>query len=340
MGVHLAGKSLRGIFSAVPVATGCIIASMVLQKYDEDLDDSSRLWRYMSFDQFVHMLASKRLWLAPLSSMEDKREGKWIELQSSNFGQDFREQYDYAAKQTVISSWAAAADESLPLWNSHAPADTGIAISTDVYSLIRALSGKRIVDDFFYIMKVEYLSHPKVISLNPPIYYTPVLSAKYKSNDFQYENEVRIVYARSSLQAVTTPGVPIPAELGKGTHIPIKKIADAPTTPRAEIWLMKRTEPGEGTHTCIPILPDGVQGVIDYSIVPPASGTYIKIKSIYALVKNGIFVSPRAKPWMFETVKSVLRAYGHDPSLVRKSALTHLFETPISPPFQHNITYE
>ena len=313
---------------------------MVLEKYDADLDDSSRLWRYMNFDQFVHILASKTLWLAPLSSMEDKREGKWIDLQVSRFAERVQQSYDYAAAQTVIASWVAAADDSLPLWNSHAPSDTGIAISTDIYSLIRTLSGKRIMDDFFYLVRVEYLGQRKVIHINLPGSYTPALCAKYKSHDFQYENEIRIVYSRSVAPAVTVVGVPIRAEPGKGTHIPAKKIADVPTTPKAEIWTMKPAEPGEGTHTYMPILPNDIEGVIDYSIVPPASGTYIEIKSIHALMKNGVLVSPRANPWMFETVKSVLRAYGHDPSLVRKSALTHLFETPTSPPFQHNITYE
>ena len=52
---------------------------MVLQKYADDLDDSLRLWRYMNFDQFVHILATEKLWLAPLSGMEDQREGEWIE---------------------------------------------------------------------------------------------------------------------------------------------------------------------------------------------------------------------------------------------------------------------
>ena len=56
---------------------------MVLRKYDKDLDDSQPLWRYMSFDQFVHILATRTLWLAPLSSMEDKREGEWIDVQVS-----------------------------------------------------------------------------------------------------------------------------------------------------------------------------------------------------------------------------------------------------------------
>ena len=39
----------------------------------------------MSLDRFVHLLATETLWLAPLSSMEDKREGKWIDVQASKF---------------------------------------------------------------------------------------------------------------------------------------------------------------------------------------------------------------------------------------------------------------
>ena len=313
---------------------------MVLRKYDDDLEDSLRLWRYMSLDRFVHLLATETLWLAPLSGMEDKREGTWIDVQASKFQDRVQQGYDHAAAQTVVSSWIAANEELLHMWNSYAPADTGIAISTDVHSLLRTLAGSSLTNDAFYLMKVEYCDQPRTIPVAIPGGYGPFLCAKYKSSDFRYEHEVRVVYSRSVLSTLLTPGVPIPAEPGKGTHIPVKKVTELGNPP-AEIWLMMAAEPGSGTHTCVPIpLPDGAEGVLPYEIVPPTSGTYIKIKSIGAFMKNGVFVSPRANPWMIETVKSVMRTYGHDPSLVRQSALTHLFETPTAPPFEHNISYE
>ena len=316
----------------------CGDLGVVLRKYDRDrdaLDDSLCLWRYMSFDRFVHLLATETLWLAPLSSMEDKREGKWIDVQASKFQDRVQQGYDHAAAQTVVSSWIAADEELLPMWNSYAPADTGIAISTDVYSLLRTLAEASLKDDLFYLMRVEYCDQPRTIPVAIPGGYDPVLCAKYKSSDFQYENEVRVVYGRSVLSTPVTVGVPIPAAPGKGTHVLIKKVSES-----AETWLMRAVEPGAGTHTRIPMpLPDGVEGVLPYDLVPPISGTYIKIKSIHALAKNGVFVSPRANPWMVETVKSVMRNYGHNPALVRPSALTPNFATPSSPPFRHNITY-
>ena len=307
---------------------------MVLQKYADDLDDSLRLWRYMNFDQFVHILATEKLWLAPLSGMEDQREGEWIEVQASKHQGSVRQSYDHAAQQTVVSSWVRADRESLPMWNSYAPADTGIAISTDVRSLLRTLAGASIRDDAFYLMRVEYCDQPHTIRVAIPGSYEPMVCAKYKSSDFQYENEVRVVYSRSTL-AITTPGVPTPAEPGKGTHIPIRRLWEL--HPR-DVWLMQPAEPGGGTHTCVPIpLPYGTKGVIvDPGRTP---GTYIRVRSIPALMKNGVYVSPRATPWMFETVQSIMAARGHCPSLVHKSALTHLFDTRISPPFRHTITY-
>ena len=318
-----------------------MIASVVLQKFGDGLDDSLRLWRYTSLDRFVHLLATEMLWLAPLSSMEDKREGAWIDVQASKFQDRVQQSYDYAAAQTVVSSWIAADNESLPMWNSYAPADTGIAISTDVYSLLRTLAGSSIRDDGFYLMRVEYRDQPHPVPVTIPGAYEPVACAKYKSRDFEYENEVRVVYSRSSLLAVVDVGVPIQAEPGKGTHIPIEKISDLPTSPSAEIWMLRPVEPGSGTHTYRPIpLPDGARGVIAYSSVDHAPGTYVKIQSINAFLKNGVYVSPRANPWMMETVKSVMRTYGHDPSLIRQSVFTYLFEAETPAPFRHNITYE
>ena len=263
-----------------PQQPGSVIARMVLRKYDDDLEDSLRLWRYMSLDRFVHLLATETLWLAPLSTMEDKREGTWIDVQASKFQDQVQQGYDHAAAQTVVSSWIAANEELLHMWNSYASEDAGIAISTDVHSLLRTLAGSSMRDDAFYLMKVEYCDQPRTIPVAIPGVYRPVLCAKYKSSDFRHEHEVRVVYSRSMLSTLLTPGV------------------------------------------------------------PPTSGTYINIKSIGASMKNGVFVSPRANPWMIETVKSVMRTYGHDPSLVRQSALTHLFETPTAPPFEHNISYE
>ena len=315
---------------------------MVLRKHDEGdaLDDSLCLWRYMSFDRFVHLVATETLWLAPLSSMEDKREGEWIDVQASKFQNGVQQGYDHAAAQTVVSSWIAAADEELlGMWNSYAPADTGIAISTDVYSLLRTLAGTSLKNDMFYLMRVEYCDQPRTIPVAIPGSYDPLLCAKYKSSDFQYENEVRVVYGRLLLSDMVTAGVPILAAPGKGTHVLVKQVPVKRVPGLPEIWFMRAVEPGSGTHTCIPTLPDGVEGVLPYDLVPPTSGTYIKIKSIHALAKNGVVVSPRANPWMVETVKSVMGNYGHDPALVRPSALTPNFETPSAPPFpaQHHL---
>lgn len=317
------------------------IARMVLRKYDDDqLDESLRLWRYMSFDRFVHLLATEKLWLAPLSYMEDRREGTWIDVQPDKFQGRIERSFDYAAAQTVVSSWIAAETEMLPMWDSYAPADTGIAISTDVYSLVRTLAGSSITDDAFYLMRVEYCDQPQPIPVTSQEPFWPPICAKYKSREFRHENEVRVVYSRSPQRAVRDVGVPIPAGPGEGTHIPIKKL-DLPRTPGAEVWTLKPTQPGEGTHTYLPIpLPDGGVGVIDYDSVNDTSGTYVAIKSLHALTKHGIYVSPRANPWMIESVVSVMGTYGHDPTLVHQSALTHLFQEPPPPPFKHNIAYE
>ena len=295
----------------------------------------------MGFDRFVHLLATEKLWLAPLARMEDKREGTWIDVQASGFPDRIQQSFEFAAAQTVVSSWIAADEELLPIWDSYAPADTGIAISTDVYSLIRTLAGSSIRDDAFYLMRVEYCDRPQPIPVTTMEPFWPPICAKYKSRDFRHENEVRVVYSRSPQLAVLDVGVPIPAEPGQGTHVPIKKLADRPTTPRTEMWTLKRTESGKGTHTYLPIpLPDGGVGVIDYASVDDAPGTYIEIKSLTALAKHGVYVSPRANPWIIESVKSVMRTYGHNPTLARPSALTHLFQVTALPPFKHNITYE
>ena len=258
---------------------------MVLRKLDDELDDSLRIQRYMNLDQFVHMLATELLWLAPLSSMEDNREGNWIKLNATRFEESFRQHYQYAADQTVISCWAASDRELLPMWDAYTNPSTGIAVSTDIYSLLRTLAGSSITDDVFTLMKVEYSDKPKDICLDPPTVFEPVLCAKYKSSDFRHEREIRVAYSRSALHAAQ-------------------------------------------------------RDVLSYSSVPAAQGTYIRIRSLHALMKFGVYVSPRAAPWLYDTVQSIVSTYGHDPAIVHRSALSGHFEAPAIQPFQHNIQHD
>lgn len=259
---------------------------MVLRKVEEDaLDDSLRIWRYLRFDQFVHMLATESLWLAPLSHMEDNREGNWIELRATSFEEHFEKSYRFAADQTVISSWAASDRELLPMWDAYGEPSTGIAISTDVGGLRWALSGRSIRHDLFALMRVEYTDWPHVISLSPSRPWEPAECAKYKSSDFGHEQEIRVVYSRSGFHAAR-------------------------------------------------------DNTLDYSSVPAPEGTYIRIRDLRALMQLGVYVSPRAAPWLHDTVLSVMKAYGLDPVLVRRSVLSGHFETPRAQPFEHFIRYD
>ena len=259
---------------------------MILRQWHtDDLGESQRVWRYMNFVQFVNILATESLWLAPLSSMQDKREGNWFILDASKHTEAFLRSYEYAASQTVVSCWIAADDESLPMWDAHARGEAGVAISTDVRNLTRTLSGSSLQGDVFALMRVEYSDCPRNIRLQPPTVFDPVECAKYKANDFSHEREVRIVYSRSALHAA------------KGS-------------------------------------------ILDYSSVPKAEGTSIRIRSLAALMARGVYVSPRADTWMYDTIKSVMRAYGQDCGRVSKSALTQHFEAPFVEPFAHAIRYD
>ena len=193
--------------------------SVVLTRYPDDykgglsneLPDGLRLWRYMSFEQFAHILASGSLWLAALRDMEDRREGTWIKLSAkgppgvdiSAAEATLAAAFDYAAEQTYISSWIAADDEQLAMWNTYAPGRSGVAIATDVRGLLDALGGPgTIKDDSFMLMRVEYHEQPHPVAVQFPGPVDPNIWPKHKSSDFEFENEVRVVYGRSVLTAV------------------------------------------------------------------------------------------------------------------------------------------
>ena len=81
-------------------------------------------------------------------------------------------------------------------------------------------------------------------------------------------------------------------------------------------------------------------GDFDVSAVPAAEGTYIRIRSMRDLMKHGVYASPRAVPWLHDTVQSVMKTYGQDPTLVLRSSLSGHFEIPGAQPFQHHIRYD
>ena len=233
---------------------------MVLRKYNDDLDalgDSLRLWRYMSFDKFVHLLATETLWLAPLSSMEDKREGKWIDVQTSGYQDQYQDRahqnvihcFKHAETQTVVSSWIAVEEELLPMWNFYASTDTGIAISTDVHSLLSTLSGKVLKDAAFFLMRVEYCDEPHPILVTPGV-FSP-FCAKYKSSDFQHENEVRVVYM-PSMGTTSTPST-------SGGYFKINSIHalakyGVVVSPRANPWWVETVKSVMGNYGHDPAL--------------------------------------------------------------------------------------
>ncbi len=188
---------------------------------------SSRLWRYIDFPKFVHLLTSKSLWLSNLEKLaeEDPYEGLpgevlfphrlWKSIgdvpsglrtqilqiynklgdlsEKEAFEQWFKleEQACYMTlsnrRNFYVNCWHAAEHESVAMWKIYASPGTGVAVLTNGGRLGAALEAEPLE---LHLGAVQYRA-PGVFTIGMPNVFDPVV---IKSGSYSYEQEVRLVH--------------------------------------------------------------------------------------------------------------------------------------------------
>ena len=206
----------------------------------------SWLWRYMGLDRFVGLLATSRLWLSCMTTMEDQTEGL-------HFDSDLDTEVLIAQRYRIespMSCWSASMDESLPMWKSYTDDAAGVVLRSDVESMRKSLGNQDHDNVFLGVVRYVETRVPLSRVIDGASYQVFSDALFYKDSAFSYEREVRLV----SRSFVDKPGR---SYLDKLNTAPIRRTQGVPVDLHALIHEVRVSPFAE------PWLRDAVRGLMD-----------------------------------------------------------------------------
>ena len=173
--------------------------------------DTAVLWRYMSLEKFVNILATQSLFFTRADKFDDKFEGHIPRqimsiYKSAVSSSEEREnlpkgstlKFAYGLRKHVMCNcWHQADQESMAMWDKYHMRNSGIAIKTTMANLKNSLPDRFNV----FIGEIQYLEeHNKISVLEnvsiPNLVHYPYF---YKRKPFEHEHEVRVLIEIESL---------------------------------------------------------------------------------------------------------------------------------------------
>ena len=262
-------------------------------------EDESILWRYMSLEKFVSLLATESLFFTRVDRFEDPFEGfrpplmKYIYELAINQAEN-TEKAGLAVKAMenwhkyiMCNCWHQGQQESMAMWEKYQMRNSGIAIKTTMENLKKSLLDEpdvfigqikySPVETYEIRYMFDYVSgyvHVKDSSDTNTPFYFPYF---FKRKAFEYEQEVRLIIDSHPLV----------------NDYFNKHVGDIPIETLLQIGFPDICETG------IPL-------TIDVETLIGETGD--------------IIISPYTEDWVTEAVGSVVRQYGFD-FKVNRSAL-------------------
>ena len=160
-------------------------------------EDTDYLWRYMSFEKFVSLLATRTLFFTRADKFDDPFEGFTPPLVKEGYERTLRdinifdEFQKNCRKYALCSCWHQADEESMAMWEKYHLHNSGIAIKTTFGDFKACLGeGYRV-----FLGKIEYINHyeypvPDNIS-ELSMLYTWYF---HKRKTFEHEKEFRAIF--------------------------------------------------------------------------------------------------------------------------------------------------
>ena len=145
------------------------------------------LWRYIGLDQLIGLLTTRRLWLSPMTTMDDQAEGLFFDDPTHDC-----QLHQIAIRyrlESPVSCWSAGLDESLAMWKSYTNGHSGIVLKSDVASVVKSLGTDDC--DNVWLGVVQYVDSKTSLLRPEGLALTDALFRKRAV--FSYENEVRLV---------------------------------------------------------------------------------------------------------------------------------------------------
>jgi hypothetical protein len=168
--------------------------------YNNKLDRSMGIWRYMDFSKFVNLLDTSSLFFTKPLFFRDPYEGAYSEEdfrriigEPVSYAPDIKYDYDVKRQSLIkkskllldfvgVSCWHLNNVESAAMWDLYSKSGEGLAIKSNVENLIDSING-----EVFY-GQVQYIDYLKDMASN-----NTFESLFYKRISFSHENEFRLI---------------------------------------------------------------------------------------------------------------------------------------------------
>ena len=200
-------------------------------------EDGTTLWRYMSFEKFINILATESLFFSRADEYDDKSEGHIPEAIVRYYGSaDIRIEPDLR-EYIMCNCWHHGAEESMGMWDKYHIRDSGVAIKTTMGHLKTCLPDTPNI----FIGKVDYdveavenqsqIEVPEDLSIENLLHYLYF----YKKKPFEYEQEVRAIIDITSISRDVTYESGIPLKIDVKTLM--GKDSEIIVSPHAGEWI-------------------------------------------------------------------------------------------------------
>ncbi len=149
------------------------------------IDRTQKLWRYMDFTKFVHLLSSKTLWFNRADRFEDPFEGKYplknLQAMRNSHSSVIETLVEHMRQFTYVNCWYISDHESAAMWKLYAQTSEAVAIQTTYEKLHQLMPEDCYLGEITYIdYKTDYIKLDN--AFNPHM---------FKRNAFKHELELR-----------------------------------------------------------------------------------------------------------------------------------------------------
>ena len=195
--------------------------------------DEDTVWRYMNFEKFANILATKSLFFTRADKYDDKFEGYVPASTTLSYESSDSQIVSNFRQYIMCNCWHHGHEESMAMWDKYHLRNSGIAIKTTLENLKNSLPDEPNV----FIGQIEYIENHNQIEIpeNPSIVslvYSPYF---YKRTPFEYEQEVRAIIDVASISRDA------PYEFGTPVEINVETLmsenSEVIVSPHADRWI-------------------------------------------------------------------------------------------------------
>lgn len=149
----------------------------------ENLDENTKIWRYLKYDFFEFLLKEGKLWFSRVDRFDDKFEGWYPE--TDEYRHAIFEMYK---SHTYANCWHKKNHESFLMWEVYGNDinNKGIAIQSTFQRLKKSLEGELKLEQ--YINEVEYID---LDNDNADLKNNTIMPFFRKSKEYDDEHEIR-----------------------------------------------------------------------------------------------------------------------------------------------------